>query len=153
MECWEIALSAKNHPTGLALTRQNLTASRSAYSEENLSAKGAYVLHEDANAQVSIFASGSEVEIAVKAKELLAARNIAARVVSVPGVTLFEQQPADYQAAVIGTAKVKVGVEAAVRQGWDHLIGSDGVFIGMKSFGASAPYKALYEYFGITPEA
>jgi transketolase len=153
MECWEIALSAKDHPTGLALTRQNLSAARTSYSDENLCAKGAYVLHEDAGAQVSIFASGSEVEIALKAKDLLAARSIAARVVSVPGITLFEKQPADYQAAVIGKAKVKVAVEAAVRQGWDHIIGSDGAFIGMKSFGASAPYKALYDYFGITPEA
>jgi len=153
MECWEIAVSAKDHPTGLALTRQNLIAARTSYSAENLSARGAYVLHEDAKAQVSIFASGSEVEIALKAKELLAAKGIAARIVSVPGITLFEKQPADYQAAVIGTAKVKVGIEAAIRQGWDYLIGNDGIFVGMKSFGASAPYKALYEYFGITPEA
>jgi transketolase len=153
MECWEIALAAKDHPTGLALTRQNVMAVRTSYSDENLCAKGAYVLHEDAGAQVSIFASGSEVEIALKARDLLAARSIAARVVSVPGITLFEKQPADYQAAVIGKAKVKVAVEAAVRQGWDHIIGSDGAFIGMKSFGASAPYKAAYDFFGITPEA
>jgi transketolase len=153
MECWEIALGTKDRPTGLALTRQNVTAVRTAYSDENLSAKGAYVLHEDANAQVSIFASGSEVEIAVKARELLAGKGIAARVISVPGITLFEKQPADYQAAVIGKAKVKVGVEAAVREGWDRLIDRDGIFIGMKSFGASAPYKAIYEYFGITPQA
>lgn len=152
MECWEIALAAKDHPTGLALTRQNLSAARTSYSDENLSAKGAYVLHEDANAQVSIFASGSEVEIALKAKDLLAGKGIAARVISVPGVALFDRQPAEYQAAVLGNAKVNVGVEAAVRQGWDHLIGRDGVFIGMHGFGASAPYKALYEHFGITAE-
>ena len=110
------------------------------------------MLHEDANAQVSIFASGSEVEIALKAKDLLAAKGIAARVISVPGVALFDRQSDEYRASVLGNAKVNVGVEAAVRQGWDHLIGRDGVFIGMHSFGASAPYKALYEHFGITPE-
>ena len=153
MECWQIALEAKNHPTGLALTRQNLVAARTSFTEENLCAKGAYVLHEDTNAQVTIFASGSEVEIAVKAKELLAAKSIAARVVSVPASTLFDAQSDEYKASVIGTAKVKVGVEAGVRQGWDHFIGNDGVFIGMKSFGASGPYKDLYNYFGITPEA
>jgi transketolase len=153
MECWEIALGAKDRPTALALTRQNMTAARTSYSEENLSAKGAYVLHEDADAPVTIFASGSEVEIAVKARELLASRNIAARVVSIPAFELFDLQSAEYQASVIGKSKVKIGVEAAVRQGWDHFIGNDGIFIGMKSFGASAPYKAIYEYFGITPQA
>jgi transketolase len=87
-KCWQIALEGKNHPTGLALTRQNLVAARTTYSRKSL-AKGAYVLHEDANAAVSIFASGSEVEIAVKAKELLAAKGIAARVVSVPAFELL----------------------------------------------------------------
>ncbi|MDB5522893.1 MAG: cbbT [Rhizobium sp.] len=153
MECWQIALESKNHPTGLALTRQNLVAARTTFSEENLSARGAYVLHEDAKASVTIFAAGSEVEIAVKAKELLAANGTAARVVSVPSFELFEAQSADYQASVIGAAKLKIAVEAGVRQGWDRFIGNDGTFIGMKSFGASGPYKELYKYFGITPEA
>jgi transketolase len=153
MECWQIALESKNHPTGLALTRQNLVAARTTFSKENLSAKGAYVLHEDAKATVAIFAAGSEVEIAVKAKELLAAKGIAARVISVPCFELFDTQSPEYQASVIGNAKVKVAVEAGVRQGWDHFIGNDGIFIGMKSFGASGPYKELYNYFGITPDA
>jgi transketolase len=102
---------------------------------------------------VTIFAAGSEVEIALKAKELLGAKGIAARVVSVPAFELFDQQSAEYQASVIGTSKVKIAVEAGVRQGWDQFIGNDGGFVGMKSFGASAPYKDLYNYFGITPEA
>ncbi|MFC4319532.1 transketolase-like TK C-terminal-containing protein, partial [Rhizobium alvei] len=118
-----------------------------------LSAKGAYVLHENKDATVTIFASGSEVEIALKAKELLAAKSVAARVVSVPSFELFEEQSADYQASVLGTAKVRVAVEAGIRQGWDRFIGSDGLFVGMKGFGASGPYKELYKYFGITPEA
>jgi transketolase len=152
-ECWQLALEAKKHPSGLALTRQNLIAARTTFTEENLSAKGAYVLSDAADAPVTIFAAGSEVEIALKAKDLLGAKGIAARVVSVPAFELFDQQSAEYQASVIGTSKVKIAVEAGVRQGWDQFIGNDGDFVGMKSFGASAPYKALYEYFGITPEA
>ena len=153
VECWQAALEATDHPSGIALTRQNLVAARTSYSAENLSAKGAYVLHEDAAAAVSIFASGSEVEIAVKARELLAAKGIAARVISVPAFELFDKQSPEYQASVLGTAKVKVGIEAAIRQGWDHFIGADGIFIGMKGFGESAPYKELYKHFGITAEA
>ena len=152
-ECWQLALEAKKHPSGLALTRQNLIAARTTFTEENLSAKGAYVLSDATDAPVTIFAAGSEVEIALKAKELLGAKGIAARVVSVPAFELFDLQSAEYQASVIGTSKVKIAVEAGVRQGWDQFIGNDGGFVGMKSFGASAPYKDLYNYFGITPEA
>jgi transketolase len=152
-ECWQLALEAKEHPSGIALTRQNLIAARTTYSEENLCAKGAYVLADAADAKVTIFASGSEVEIALKAKEQLAAKGVSARVVSVPSTELFEKQSDAYRASVIGNAKVKIAVEAAIRQGWDAIIGSDGGFVGMRSFGASAPYKQLYEHFGITPEA
>jgi transketolase len=151
-ECWQLALEAKDHPSGIALTRQNLIAARTTYSEENLCAKGAYVLADATDAKVTIFASGSEVEIALKAKDLLAGKGVAARVVSVPSTELFEKQSDAYRASVIGNAKVKIAVEAAIRQGWDAIIGSDGGFVGMKSFGASAPYKQLYEHFGITPE-
>jgi transketolase len=152
-ECWQLALEAKEHPSGIALTRQNLIAARTTYSEENLCAKGAYVLADAPDAKVTIFASGSEVEIALKAKEQLAAKGVPARVVSVPSTELFEKQSDAYRASVIGNAKVKIAVEAAIRQGWDAIIGSDGGFVGMRSFGASAPYKQLYEHFGITPEA
>ena len=103
-------------------------------------------------AQVSIFATGSEVAIAVDAQKLLAAKGVAARVVSVPCFELLAAQPEAARRAIIGDAKVNVGVEAAVRQGWDAIIGSDGVFVGMTTFGASAPYKELYKHFGITPE-
>jgi transketolase len=153
MECWEAALAAQTHPSGIALTRQNLMAVRTSYSAENLSAKGAYVLHENKDAKVTIFASGSEVEIAVKAKDKLAEQGVAARVVSVPAFELFEKQDKAYQAEVLGSAKVRIAVEAGIRQGWDRFIGSDGIFVGMKSFGASGPYNELYAYFGITPEA
>jgi transketolase len=102
---------------------------------------------------VSIFATGSEVSIAVEGAKLLAARGIAARVVSVPCFELFLEQPEAMRRAIIGDARVKIGVEAAIRQGWDAIIGADGIFIGMNDFGASAPYKELYKRYGITPEA
>ncbi|MCJ7994088.1 transketolase [Rhizobium cremeum] len=152
-ECWQVALENKHRPSGLALTRQNLVAARTEYDEKNLSAYGAYELVSASDAKVSIFASGSEVEIALKAQSTLAGKGIAARVVSVPCFELFFEQPQAYRDAIIGKAPVKIGVEAAVRQGWDSIIGSDGIFIGMKSFGASGPYKELYKHFGITPEA
>src|SRR5215475_780433 len=116
-------------------------------------ADGAYELAAaDGAAEVTLFASGSEVEIALAAQALLKQRGTAARVVSVPSLELFLAQDEAKRRAVIGTAKVKVAVEAAVRQGWDAVIGADGAFVGMSTFGASAPYKELYKHFGITPE-
>ncbi|OJF90735.1 transketolase [Rhizobium sp. 58] len=152
-ECWQLALKEQHRPSGLALTRQNLAPSRLDYVAENLCAKGAYELRAADNAKVSIFASGSEVELAVKAAEQLNAKGIAARVVSVPCFELFAEQPADYRKAVIGDAPIKIAAEAAVRQGWDYFIGNDGDFVGMHSFGASGPAKDLYKHFGITVEA
>ena len=154
LECWMIALEARKNPSILALTRQNLPALRTAYVAENLCARGAYEISPaSGTAQVSIFASGSEVSMAVEAQKLLASKGIAARVVSVPSFELFARQTSDYRASVTGMAAVKIGVEAAMRQGWDAIIGSDGLFIGMTGFGASAPYKKLYDHFGITPQA
>ena len=154
-ECWQLALETKKSPSVLALTRQDLPAVRLSFESENLCGRGAYEIASsgDADAEVSIFASGSEVEIAMEAKEKLDAAGHPTRVVSVPCFELFEAQSDEYRASIIGDAKVRVGVEAAVRQGWDALIGSDGVFVGMSSFGASAPYKELYEHFGITSDA
>jgi len=153
-ECWELALKSATTPSVLALTRQNLPQIRSGKEPGNLSALGAYELvPAEGTARVSLFASGSEIEIAVSARTLLAARGIAARIVSVPSFELFAQQDDAYRAKVIGTASVKIGIEAAVSMGWDRLIGSDGFFVGMTGFGASAPYKELYAHFGITAEA
>jgi transketolase len=150
VECWQAALAASHSPSILALTRQNLPALRKVHVAENLSALGAYEISAaPEKAAVSIFASGSEVSIAVAAQKLLSEKNIAARVVSVPCFDRFFEQSESYRKQVIGDARVKVGVEAAVRQGWDALIG-DGPFVGMTSFGASGPYKQLYELFGIT---
>jgi transketolase len=152
-ECWQIALKEKHRPSGLALTRQNLIPARTEYEDKNLCAQGAYELISASDAKVSIFASGSEVEIAIKAQQQLAAKGISTRVVSVPCFELFFEQDADYQEAIIGHAAVNIGVEAGIRQGWDAIIGSTGAFIGMKSFGASGPAKDLYKHFGITAEA
>jgi len=102
---------------------------------------------------VTLFASGSEVEIAVAARRLLQDRGHPARVVSVPVFELFDKQGEAYRKKVIGQARVKVAIEAAVREGWDQFIGADGIFIGMKGFGASGPYEKLYPHFGITAEA
>ncbi|WP_417667667.1 transketolase [Roseibium sp.] len=154
LECWQLALEAKETPSILALTRQNLAAQRTTYEEENRCAYGAYVLIDSEDeAAVTIFASGSEVEIAAAAHAQLAEAGITARVVSVPCFELFETQSDDYKASVIGNSPVKVAVEAGIKMGWERFIGTDGIFVGMKGFGASGPYKALYEHFGITPEA
>lgn len=152
-EVWQLALESHNRPSAIALTRQNLMPVRLEYEEENLSARGAYDLVSASDAQVTLFASGSEIEIAVKAQQALSAKGISTRVVSVPCVELFAEQPEAYQQAVIGNSPVKIAIEAGIRQGWDHFIGSDGIFVGMSSFGASGPYKELYKHFGITPEA
>ncbi len=153
-ECWALSLETQKTPSIIALTRQDLPAVRLTNDKENKSSFGAYELAgSDDDAQVSIFASGSEVELAMEAKAELDAAGVPTRVVSVPCFELFEAQSEEYRAMTIGTAPVKIGVEAAVRQGWDAFIGSDGVFVGMSSFGASAPYKELYEHFGITTNA
>lgn len=153
-ECWQLALKSQKAPSTIALTRQNLPTLRTQYEAENLCAFGAYELVKASDdAKVSIFASGSEVEIAVEARNALEAKGIPARVVSVPCFELFEQQTPAYRNALIGGAPIKVAVEAAIRQGWDRFIGNDGIFIGMNSFGASGPIEQLYEHFGITATA
>jgi transketolase len=153
-EAWEIALGQTARPSVIALTRQNLAQVRVTDAGENLTAKGAYVLREaTAPEKVALLATGSEVEIAVKARDLLEAEGIGARVVSMPSWELFEAQTADYRASVIPEGLVKVAIEAGSPLGWDRYIGPCGAFIGMTGFGASAPYQELYRHFGLTPEA
>jgi transketolase len=153
-ECWKLALASTDAPSVLALSRQKTPAVRTAPIGENMSARGAYQLAGAGHpAQVTLFASGTEVAVALAARDLLEAAGIGARVVSVPCWELFESQPEDYRQALIGETAVRVAVEAGVRMGWDRFIGQDGVFVGMSSFGASAPDKVLYPHFGITAEA
>ncbi|PZN97902.1 MAG: transketolase [Hyphomicrobiales bacterium] len=154
-EAWQFAIENTKGPTVLALSRQNLPQLRTDATATNRSARGGYELlaAEGGKAEVSLFASGSELEIAVAAREQLAQKGVKARVVSVPSLELLLAQDEATQAAVIGDAPVKIAIEAGVRFGWDAVIGHDGVFIGMNSFGASGPYKEVYKHFGITAEA
>jgi transketolase len=153
-ECWELALNRTNGPTVLVLTRQNLPQLRTSTPADMPCSHGGYELvAAQGEAKVSLFATGSEVQIAVDAQKQLAEKGIPARVVSVPSLELMLSQPEEKLKALIGTAPVKIAIEAAVRWGWDAVIGHDGEFIGMHGFGASAPAKDLYKHFGITAEA
>jgi transketolase len=150
LECWQAAIEERQNPSALALTRQNLAPVRHTYVEENLSARGAYELSPaSAPAKVSLFASGSEVEIALAAQKILEAEGTPTRVVSVPCFELFARQSEDARENVIGEAPVRVAVEAGLAMGWNLFLGSQGDFVGMTGFGASAPYKELYQHFGI----
>ncbi len=154
VECWQIAIESKKTPSNLVLTRQKLKPARLTYSAKNLCAQGAYeVAGSEKKTKVVIFASGSEVEIAMAAKQMLDDQKIYARVVSVPSMELFEKQSKAYKEKLLGTEKIRIAVEAGLRQGWDRFIGVDGKFIGMTGFGASAPAEVLYKKFGITAEA
>lgn len=149
-ECWELALQHAASPAVLSLTRQGVATVRED-STDNKSAKGAYILRESNGApKVTIFASGSEVEIALAAADKI---GDSVRVVSVPCFELFFEQDKEYVMSLICNDSKKIAVEAAIRQGWDAIIGAHGTFIGMKSFGDSAPAGTLYKHFGITAEA
>lgn len=156
-EAWKAALSNKNGPTALSLTRQGLpTLDRSALAPADGLQRGAYVLKdpEKGPARVVLMASGSEVDIALKAAALLSDRDIPARVVSVPSWEMFDAQPVDYQQQVLPPEiPARVSVEAGIRQGWSRYAGSTGIVVGLDHFGASAPYNTLFEKFGITAES
>lgn len=159
LEAWEIALTEKSRPSILALSRQNLPTLRKTFTAKNLTAQGAYILAEgSARPKAILMATGSEVEIAMKAREILEAEGIPTRVVSVPSMELFAAQPEAYRKKVLPAGPVRVAVEAAARMPWDRfLLGERGsekkaAFVGMESFGASAPAEVLYAKFGITAE-
>ena len=159
-ECWEIALSMKNTPSVLALSRQNLPTVRQKHQFANLVSKGAYILEEASkNRRVILIATGSEVSIALKARELLEDKGIGTRVVSMPCMELFSQQDETYKRRILPAGQaIRIGIEAGVRTGWDEwLLGhraraNKSSFVGMKSFGASAPAEVLFNHFGITPD-
>ena len=151
-ESWELALRRADGPSILALSRQTLPSLRGDMTE-NRTARGGYVLAEaDGPRHVTLLATGSEVAIAMDARMALASEGINATVVSMPCWELFAQQDESYRASVLGTV-LRVGIEAGVSMGWDRWLGPDGIFIGMSSFGASAPFQDLYKHFGITPDA
>jgi transketolase len=152
-ECWELALNSAHNPTILALTRQGVPLLRTVHNEENLSAKGAYVLSEPKGARdVTLIGTGSEVALAVQAAKTLEGEGVRAAVVSMPCFELFAAQNESYRNAVLGSAP-RVGVEAAVAFGWPQWLGPNSAFVGMRGFGASAPAQHLYKHFGITAEA
>jgi transketolase len=159
-EAWELALTSQSTPSVLALSRQNLTTVRQTHTQKNLTAQGAYILAEaEARRRAILIATGSEVEIALAAREILEGKGIGTRVVSMPCMELFAAQPESYRKKVLPAGPVRVGIEAAVRASWDRwLLGERGVekkagFVGMEGFGASAPADRLYKEFGITAEA
>ncbi|PCI45542.1 MAG: transketolase [Alphaproteobacteria bacterium] len=154
VEAWLCALQDTTRPSILALTRQALAPVRLTHTNENLVARGGYELRAaDGPAKVTIIATGSEVELAIAARDTLQAEGIATRVVSMPSTDVFDEQPQDYKDQILGTADINVSIEAGVKFGWERYVGRDGIIIGMDSFGASAPAEELYEYFGITAEA
>ena len=152
-ECWELALRNDTGPSTLALTRQKVKSARTTHTDENLSAKGGYVLSDADGAKAVLIATGSEVEIAVAAQAALAEKGVPVRVVSMPSMDLFEQQSESYQIETLGGDLPRIAIEAGVRFGWDRWIGYDGGFVGMSSFGASAPAHVLYDHFNITADA
>lgn len=153
-ECWALALQATETPSILSLTRQGLAQQRLEHTDENLCARGAYVMHEaSSDAKVVLIATGSEVEIAAAARETLEADGIATRVVSMPCAELFEAQDAAYKSAVLPADALKASIEAGTTYGWQRYTGLNGVNIGIDTFGASAPAEELYAHFGITAEA
>jgi len=152
-ECWELALATPETPSILALTRQGVPTLRTDAAGENLCAKGGYVLREpDQPRQVTLIGTGSELAVANEAAEQLAQQNIAAALVSLPCWELFAAQDQAYRTQVLGPCP-RIAVEAGVAQGWEQWTGANGRFVGMASFGASAPAPALYEHFAITPKA
>ncbi|MGP3697949.1 transketolase [Rhodobacter sp. NSM] len=151
-EAWEIAMTSTATPTLLVLSRQNLPTVRGTHVDENLTARGAYLLRDPADRQATLIATGSELELALAAADKLAEDGIAVAVVSAPSFELFAAQPADYRAKVLGQAP-RVGCEAALRQGWDLFLGPEDGFVGMTGFGASAPAPELYKHFNITVDA
>jgi transketolase len=151
-ECWELALKASKSPSVLALTRQGVPSLRRDH-KENLSAHGGYILAPAGQSrQVTLIASGSEVEIAMQAQKLLQERDIAAAVVSMPCWELFEQQAQHYRDEVLGPGTLHVAIEAGLPFGWERWIEPGGSFVGMRGFGASAPVADLYRTFNINAE-
>ena len=151
-EAWLSALSHQHAPSIIALSRQAVPQSRSTISADNQTSRGAYEISPGSKpAAVTLFASGTEVSLALEAQKMIEAEGYGARVVSVPCFELFEVQDEAYRRATIGETRVKIAIEAAIRQGWDRFIGEGGIFVGMSGFGMSAPYAEIYDHFAITP--
>lgn len=157
VECWMLAVAERGRPSALIFSRQPVPTVRRDGADGNSCARGAYVLAE-ANGgtkarRVTLLGSGSEVALAMQARESLQADGIPTAVVSMPCWRLFELQDTGYRSGVLGRGTVRVGVEAAVRLGWDRYVGEDGGFVGMSTFGASGSVSDVFRHFGITADA
>ena len=153
LECWEIALKSKTNPSAIALSRQKLPYVSEHSAGENMCSKGAYVLKKTSdNADISLIASGSEVEIALEAQEKLKDLSINSKVISVPCYDLFQNQTENYKDKILGKDTLKISIEASSQSGWKSLVGKDGVALGLSTFGKSAPYKDIYKLFNLTSD-
>ena len=153
LECWEIALKSKSNPSAIALSRQKLPYVSEHSAGENMCSKGAYVLKKTSdNADISLIASGSEVEIALEAQEKLKDLSINSKVISVPCYDLFQNQTENYKDEILGKDTLKISIEASSQSGWKSLVGKDGVTLGLSTFGKSAPYKDIYKLFNLTSD-
>ena len=153
LECWEIALKSKNNPSAIVLSRQKLPYVSEHKSGENMCSKGGYILKETSeNAEVSILASGSEVEIALEAQGKLKAINIDSKVISIPCYDIFQNQTESYKDSMFGKNTFKISIEASTTSGWKSIVGKDGVSLGLTTFGRSAPYKDIYKLFNLTSD-
>ena len=153
LECWEIALKSKSNPSAIALSRQKLPYVSEHSAGENMCSKGAYVLKKTSdNADISLIASGSEVEIALEAQEKLKGLSINSKVISVPCYDIFQNQTENYKDEILGKDTLKISIEASSQSGWKSLVGKDGVTLGLSTFGKSAPYKDIYKLFNLTSD-
>tara|TARA_B100000686_G_scaffold258655_1_gene270969 strand:- start:2653 stop:4644 length:1992 start_codon:yes stop_codon:yes gene_type:complete len=151
LEVWQASLQSLNTPSVIALSRQNLKPVRRKFIKNNLSALGAYILVDNDDADICLYSSGSEIEIAINASEKLELEGIKTKVISVPSIDRFYLQNKEYRDKIVNSIP-KIVIEAGVRQSWDYILNENDIFIGMSGFGSSAPAKDLYEHFSITEE-
>ena len=153
IECWELALTCKDKPSVISLTRQNLNQLRTVFESKNLSSLGAYeIFRSNENIKLTLMASGSEVDIAVSAAKKLAEKKIYAKVISVPSMELFDDQPEDYKLRILGETELKISIEASQPMSWKKYVGKNGTTLGIEDFGKSAPYKDVYKHFKLTDD-
>ena len=153
IECWDIALKSKDMPSVLSLTRQNLSQPRDKYETKNLCSYGAYeIFRSNENIELTLFASGSEVEIAISASKKLIEKGIHSKVISFPSMEIFEKQSEDYKSKILNETENKISVEASESSSWRKYVGSNGIAMGIEEFGKSAPYKDIYAHFKLTDD-
>ena len=153
IECWELALTCKDKPSVISLTRQNLNQLRTVFESKNLSSLGAYeIFRSNENIKLTLMASGSEVDIAVSAAKKLAEKKIYAKVISVPSMELFDAQPENYKLKILGETELKISIEASQPMSWKKYVGKNGTTLGIEDFGKSAPYKDVYKHFKLTDD-